>query len=105
PKPSPDPAKKDAGLSPSAAKLLKAEMKALLAVLGQTDHLQWDLDLQGEGLLSDTIFAAKAGTALDEVARMPPASANRAASLVSGSGFMNAAYSLDAPRLATFLNA
>jgi hypothetical protein len=104
PKASPDPAKKDA-LSPGAAKMLKVEAKAFVALLGQLDNVQWDLDLQGEGLLSDTVFAAKPGTALDALAHMPPAGTNRATALLSGSGFMTAAYQLDAPRLSSFLDA
>jgi len=80
-------------------------MKGFLSLLGQLSDMQWDMDLQGEGLLSDTVFSAKAGTALDDLARMPPAGSNRAAALLSGSGFMTAAYQMDAPRLASFVNA
>jgi hypothetical protein len=105
PKPSPSPGQKGAGLTPGAAALLKVEVKAFVALLGQIDDVQWDMDLQGEGLVSDTALTARAGTALQDLARMPPAASNRAAALLSGSGLMTAAYQLDPARLAAFLTA
>jgi len=103
PKPSTDPAKKDSTPSPALAKLLKAEVKAMLSFFGQVDHLQWDFDLQGEGLLSDTVLAARKGTPFDDVSRMPPPGQNRAAALLTGSGLMTAAYQFDAARVSAFL--
>ena len=105
PKPSPGPEQKGAGLTPGAAALLKVETKAFVALLGQIDEVQWDMDLQGEGLVSDTVLTARTGTALQDLARMPPAGSNRAAALLSGSGLMTAAYQLDPARLAAFLGA
>jgi hypothetical protein len=105
PKPSTDPAKQDKPLSPGAEKLLKLEIKAFVAMLGQLDDVQWDMDLQDEGLVSDTVVTARAGSALDELARMAPAGANRAAALLSGSGFMTATYQLDPARVTAFLAA
>lgn len=105
PKPSTDPAKKDSTPSPAVAKLLKAEVKAFLSVFGQVDHMQWDFDLQGDGLLSDAVMAAKKGTPFDELVRMPPAVPNRASALLAGTGLMTAAYQFDAARLSAFLRA
>lgn len=105
PKPSPSPGQKSAGLSAGAAALLKVEAKAFVALLGQIAQVQWDMDLQGESLVSDTALSARAGTALQDLARMAPASGNRAAALLSGSGVMTAAYQLDPARLAAFLTA
>lgn len=86
----------------SIARLLQLEAVGLLLLLDQTESVVVDVNLQPDAVVSETVIAARPGSALAELASHAPAGANGAIGLLSRPSVMTAAYQLDGARVSAF---
>jgi hypothetical protein len=84
-------------------KVLKLEVKGILAILEQIDVVQYDVSLSANAIELDEIVAAKAGTAMADLLSTRPAGQNRSLSLLSEPGYVTMASQGDPKKLSAFL--
>lgn len=89
--------------SPEMLRFLKLEARAFLALAAQIEEGQADISVEPDAIASDTVFSAKAASALADLSSMPPPGRSTTRALVSGPGIMTATYQVDTPRMSAFL--
>lgn len=80
--------------------ILKLEAHAALAILGQIDEVQIDVDVRGKAFGGNAIVTAKAGSALADLFNAPPPGPHRALGLLSQHGFLTGAFHFDSKAMA-----
>jgi hypothetical protein len=93
------------GKAPPAfvASILRLELLGVLALLEQIEEARVDLAFLPDSVASETVLAARPGTALADLAQAPPPGPNRAAAIVAGTGTMAGWYRFDGARFSTFV--
>jgi hypothetical protein len=85
------------------ANLVGLQVKALFALLGQVDTVQYDVNLRADAIEVDEIFTAKPGTAMANLLTGGPVGKSGALGLLSEPGLMTMAAHIDAKKMSSFV--
>ncbi len=85
-----------------AMKMLRLEVKGLMALLGQMGELQLDLTLSADAVRVDAIATSKAGSALAGLLAAAPPARNPCLALLAAPAAMRGAFQFDGARLGAF---